>query len=306
MHQRYRPSSHVHRTASIVQRLVRISSLMNVWGLLRLAPIHLLMAALAYVLIGCAAISRSMRDQISDAGAQGTAVDAFGSIFLLRNVNYLPGARSIRSVKMQEVICESADTGMRVHMRLRESADPQQTICRKMMQAIRYVLRFREPKVFLSYEVIMVPPGVKFSNNHVEIGMRELRPVYAVRERSSDSGEAINTIAHETLHLTAGLNRFDAQRKTDESMAYFTGACAQLSVTGTLSRSDLVTNQFADGAVPKEAVLSAQAGSKVLEEVFSGNPEEAILADSDAGKQLLQRCEMRLQKFFTKNVGGIN
>ncbi|CEJ49194.1 hypothetical protein XAB3213_550001 [Xanthomonas citri pv. bilvae] len=152
----------------------------------------------------------------------------------------------------------------------------------------------------------MVPPGVKFSNNHVEIGMRELRPVYAVRERSSDSGEAINTIAHETLHLTAGLNRFDAQRKTDESMAYFTGACAQLSVTGTLSRSDLVTNQFADGAVTKEAVLSAQAGSKVLEEVFSGNPEEAILADSDAGKQLLQRCEMRLQKFFTKNVGGIN
>ncbi len=276
---------------------------MKVWGHSKLAPMLVLMTALACVLIGCATTSRSMRDQVSDAGAQGTAVDAFGSIFLLRNVSYLPGARSIRSVKMQDVICESADTGVRVRIRLRDNADSQQMICRKIVQAIRYVLRFREPKVFLSYEILLVPSGVKFSKNHIEIGVRGLRPVYAVRERSSDIGDVINTIAHETLHLTAGLNRFDVQRKTDESMAYFTGACAQLSVTGTLSRNDLASNRFADDSgVPNEAMLSSQAGSKVLEDVFAGNPEEAIHADSDAGKQLLQRCEMRLQKFFTEEA----
>ncbi|USJ02772.1 hypothetical protein MUG10_07340 [Xanthomonas prunicola] len=205
---------------------------------------------------------------------------------------------------MQDVICESADTGMRVRMRLRDNANSQQTICRQILQATRYVLRFREPKVFLVYNVVLVPSGVNFSKSHIEIGMRELKPVYAVRERSSDIGEAINTIAHETLHLTAGLNRFDAQRKTDESMAYFTGACAQLSVTGTLSRSDLVTTQFAGSDVPQEAMLSSQAGSKVLEDVFAGIPDETIHAESDAGKKLLQRCEMRLQTFFGKRAKG--
>ncbi len=293
----------MHRAASIVQRLVQISSVMEVWGLSKLAPMLLMMTALAHALTGCAAAPRSMRDQISDAGAQGTAVDAFGSIFLLRNANYLPGSRSIRSVKMQDVICESADTGVRVHMRLRDHAGSPQTICRQILQSTRYVLRFREPNVSLMYEVILVPPGVKFSKSHREIGVRELKPIYAVRERSGDIVEAINTMAHETLHLIAGLNRLDARKKTDEAMAYFTGACAQLSVTGALSRSDLMAIQFAGSDVPPEAMLSSQAGSKVLEDVFAGIPEDTVHADSAAGKKLLQRCEMRLQDFFKGKKG---
>ncbi|WP_233491739.1 hypothetical protein [Xanthomonas oryzae] len=143
-----------------------------------------------------------------------------------------------------------------------------------------------------------MPSGVNFLKNHISIGINELSPVYAVRERPNDIGDAINTIAHETLHMTAGLNRFDASRKTDESMAYFTGACAQLSVTGMLSRSNLVITQFAGSDVPQAAMLSSQAGSKVVADVFAGIPEETIDAHSDKGKQVLQRCEMRLQKFF--------
>ncbi|ALS95289.1 hypothetical protein EYR05_07905 [Xanthomonas oryzae pv. oryzae] len=137
--------------AFIVQRLVRISDVMEAWGLLKAAPMLLFVIVLASALIGCATVPRAMRDQISDAGAQGTAVDAVGSIFLLRNVNYLPGARSIRSVKMQGVICGSADTGVRVRMKLRDDLDAQQTACRQLLQAAHYVLRFREPKVSIAY-----------------------------------------------------------------------------------------------------------------------------------------------------------
>ncbi|WDM69634.1 hypothetical protein K6978_01810 [Xanthomonas cucurbitae] len=199
---------------------------------------------------------------------------------------------------MQDVICGSADTGVHVRMELRDDMNSQKTICHQILQAARYVLRFRQPKVSVVYDIVLVPSGITFSKKNIGIGMDEIRPLYVVRERPDATGEAINTIAHETLHLTAGLNRFDAQKKSDESMAYFTGACAQLSVMGTLSRSDLVTGQFAGSDVPQGAMLSSQEGSKVLEDVFADIPDERIDANSDTGKLLLQRCEMRLQKFF--------
>lgn len=174
-----------------------------------------------------------------------------------------------------------------------------------MLDGVDYVSQFmpQAAAAKINYRLALVPEG-----RSAEVRSTSLtlfggpQPLYVEpwsSDRDANRANIVDTFAHESLHLRAGLAGLPEQKVADEDMASLAGACAQLNKIGVIkAKYELhaaLVGPGVDHAVTKSTAALAHLGATLFP---SFDFHDAITRDSERGRQLTKRCRSDLIAFF--------
>ena len=265
---------------------------------LRAAPIFFCLV----VLSGCISIPEKLKAQVS-SDAHATSGHAIGPMTVFMTASYMQGAsRPVpRLRRIQACLSKSSDIEIYAPSMLAIDDKTEHSLCDRVSGAIDYVGGFPTHRARLAYRVELYPAGIEITRRGLSLypGHRRLTFAFAWSDTQHSTANIVNTMAHETWHALAGIERLPKPKRIDEDTAYLAGACAQLQILGTLDPNGLsVSALAAQEGIPARAIVSSEAGSRFLRRFSGASNGESMQRDTPSGKAFLASCDAELSAYF--------
>uniref|UniRef100_A0A8J7VVS0 Lipoprotein n=1 Tax=Coralloluteibacterium stylophorae TaxID=1776034 RepID=A0A8J7VVS0_9GAMM len=258
----------------------------------------------ALLLSGCVSSRGDLLSQVSDRGANSTSVASFMGIAILTTASVIPGELPFDEVADEVDNCRLNETSIEIYSP--HPVDGSSLLCEQLLSAVTWVRQLAGATGRTGrFRVTLVPAGRSFVTSRSSISIGGSMDVSFAFPWSSEDSRAstanvISKMAHETVHVAAGVLGKPAALQRDEVLAYELGACAQLKFLGVLQERDLPRGSLPSFQnLPKEAIASSRHGLDAASAVRKYMVDGQVSKKSANGINLISACEEKARSAFS-------
>lgn len=176
-------------------------------------------------------------------------------------------------------------------------------LCLEIAQTVAYITNFSKRHPHYDVKIVLVPPSEEYISRSFYLYplMGKLKfkiPWYGSDPKFSES-HVIETVAHETFHVTSRVDRVPKDRRYSEKYAYIAGYCGELDVLGKISLWDSSPNRGNDEMLTQRYDISRSIEGRAMAYRYLSNFDLSNNDTNKSGKtKLFRNCRKILGGFF--------